>query len=367
MRAPEFWSANARGRDAALSLRALLTPLSWAYAWATARRAQAIVARHAPIPVVCVGNLTLGGAGKTPVARAIRARLGAHAHTLSRGYGGRILGPLRVTPDMEAREVGDEPLLHAADGPAWIAHDRLAGALAAANAGAHAIVMDDGFQNPALAKDVSLVVFDAGFGIGNGQVFPAGPLRERLADGLKRANAVVLLHSARPPPLGAGVGGGGDQEELMRLRTSATSHSILNAPSPYPPPKGGGAPSWLDHFKKPILHARLEPIGETPNGKLVAFAGLARPEKFFDMLAALGAEVEEAAPFPDHHLYTEDDLARLAQLAGEHGARLITTEKDAARLSPDWRAKILVLPVAARFADEAALDALLAPIAARMK
>lgn len=333
LRPPEFWSADARGRDAALTLRALLTPLSWAYAWAGAQRLRAIVARHVSVPVVCVGNLTLGGAGKTPVARALRAALGTNAHTLSRGYGGRLQGPLRVTPDMDVREVGDEPLLHAADGPAWIARDRLAGALAAVQAGAHAIVMDDGFQNPALAKDLSLIVVDPTFGIGNGAVFPAGPLRERLAEGLKRADAVIMLYNL-PPLAGAGA--------------------------------EGGIPDWLAGFSKPILTARLAPAGQVPTGKLLAFAGLARPEKFFDTLVDLGADVADCAPYPDHHPYSEDDLAFLVRMAEEARAQLITTEKDAARLSPEWRARVSVLPVVAEFDDEAALSRLLEPIRASM-
>jgi len=159
-------------------------------------------------------------------------------------------------------------------------------------------------------------------------VFPAGPLRERLADGLARADAVIMMQPAE-----------------------------------------GGAPvaTWLAGFTKPILHARLAPTSEAPRGKLVAFAGLARPEKFFDTLESLGADVDEAVPFADHHPYNDDDLGFLAQLAEERGARLITTEKDAARLSPDWRARVAVLPVTAKFDEEAALDALLAPIQSRMK
>lgn len=324
MRPPEFWRADAEGRDAAWTLRMLLTPVSWAYAFAAAHRLETTVSRHAPIPVVCVGNFTVGGAGKTPITRALRAKLGQGAHTLSRGYGGRVEGPLRVTPDMDAREVGDEPLLHARDGAAWIARDRFAGAMAAANAGAHAIIMDDGFQNPRLAKDLSIIAVDPAYGVGNGQVFPAGPLRERLADGLSRADAIVML---------------GDAE---------------------------CEGEWLEGFSKPVLRARLEPAGIVPEGKLVAFAGLARPEKFFDTLTAMGGQVVEGVPFGDHHFYNESDLGVLAQMAEERDARLITTEKDAARLSPEWRARVFVLPVAARFDDDAALDALLAPIRSRM-
>lgn len=327
MRQPEFWRADASGRDAAHVLRALLTPISWAYAWAGARRIQAATPRHASIPVICVGNLTLGGAGKTPVVRALRAKLGEHAHTLSRGYGGRVEGPLRVTPDMAADEVGDEPLLHAADGAAWISRDRVAGAGAAAQAGAHVVIMDDGFQNPSLAKDLSIVVVDAGFGVGNGAVFPAGPLREPLANGLRRADAVILLASA------------GEAAPL---------------------------PHWLCGFEKPVLRAHIVPIGPPPDAPVVAFAGLARPEKFFDTLAAMGARIEEAVPFPDHHRFGEQDFALLDAIADDHDARLITTEKDAVRLPPEWRARVLTLPIEARFEDEAALDALLAPIVSRM-
>lgn len=329
MRPPEFWKAETDGRDAALALRALLTPLSWIYAAVAAHRFRTTVSRHAQAPVICIGNLTVGGAGKTPISRAIRSKLGPHAHTLSRGYGGRAVGPLRVTPDMEAAEVGDEPLLHARDGAAWVSRDRYAGAQAAVQAGAHVIIMDDGFQNPSLAKDLCIVAVDPAYGVGNGQVFPAGPLRERLRDGLARADAIVMLHNTWSE---------GTPEQ----------------------------PDWLRGFTKPVLQAAVSPIGEAPAGPLVAFAGLARPEKFFDTLEAVGADLQETVPYPDHHPYSEDDLAWLAQLAEERGAKLITTEKDAARLSPEWRARVAVLPVAARFADEAALDALLAPILSRI-
>ncbi len=331
MRPPEFWRADARGRDAAHTLRALLTPVSWAYGWVAARRIATTTPRHAPVPVVCVGNLTVGGAGKTPIVRAIRARLGPHAHTLSRGYGGRLEGPLRVTSDMDVREVGDEPLLHAMDGPAWIARDRVGGALAATNAGARAIVMDDGFQNPSLAKDLCIVAVDAGYGVGNRQVLPAGPLRERLTDGLARAHAIVMLYSRKREK--------GDEP---------ISHD------------------WLGEFDKPVLHAHLEPAGAAPAGKLIAFAGIARPEKLYETLEALGADVLDLYSFADHHVFTEEELNSLAELAKERGATLITTEKDHVRLTPAWRDKVATLPVAARFADEAALDRLLAPIVSRM-
>jgi tetraacyldisaccharide 4'-kinase len=271
------------------------------------------------MPVICIGNLTVGGAGKTPITRAIRAKLGANAHTLSRGYGGRIAGPLRVTPDMAAREVGDEPLAARAR---WRSLDRarsLAGAMAAAQAGAHAIIMDDGFQNPALAKDLSIIAVDPGYGVGNGQVFPAGPLRERSPTASRAPTPSLCCTApavdAREPPGGS------------RL------------------------------FTKPILTRGSNPPASRPT-EPVAFAGLARPEKFFDTLTAMGGKVSEAVPFADHHPYSRSRLGMLAQMAEERDARLITTEKDAARLSPEWRARVAVLPVAARFADEAALGSL---------
>jgi len=321
MRPPDFWSSRR-------VLSTLLVPAGCAYALATRLRLRRAGWR-APVPVICVGNVGVGGAGKTPVALALaRLLAGRNPHFLTRGYRGREAGPLRVDPAKhDARAVGDEPLLLARAAPTWVARDRAAGARAAVAAGAGCIVMDDGHQNPALAKDLSLVVVDGGYGFGNGRVIPAGPLREPIAAGLARADAIVLLH-----PQGA--------EQVEQ--------------------------EWLQGFAKPILHARLEPSGIIPDGPLVAFAGLARPEKFFDTLTSMGAKLADAVPFPDHHPFSDDDLKHLEALAKEHGARLITTEKDAARLSLEWRARVAILPVAARFADDAALENLLAPIRSRM-
>lgn len=319
MRAPEFWSGRAEGRDAAPMLRALLTPVSWLYAAAAAARLATTTPTHADAPVICVGNVSVGGVGKTTVVRAVRALLrarGVEAHALSRGHGGRIPGPVRVDPAIHAAsDVGDEPLLHARDGPAWIARNRVAGAQAAVAAGARAIVLDDGFQNPTLAKDLSLVVVDAQDGFGNGAVLPAGPLREPVATALARADAVILM----------GDGPAVDDPRLARVTR---------------------------------LRAWIEPVGAAPEGPLVAFAGIGRPQKFFDTLAARGGDLVDAVPFADHHPYSESDLAFLAKLAGERGARLVTTEKDHVRLPVAARSAILTLPVTARFADEAALAAL---------
>lgn len=319
MRAPDFWYRNDTGREAAPVLRALLAPLSSLYAWVGARRIATATPVRVSARVICVGNLTMGGAGKTPISRAVRAALGEGAHTLSRGYGGRLKGPHRVDPSDSPSDVGDEPLLHAADGPAWIARDRVAGAQAAIAAGAKALIMDDGFQNPSLAKDLSLVVFDAGAGIGNGRIFPTGPLREPVALGLSRADAVVIVRA-------------GEGAERAR-------------------------PTYLGDFAGPVFDAWLA-APPAPSGALLAFAGIARPEKFFDTVKAAGGALIDGASFPDHHPFTEAELASLARHAAHHDAALITTEKDAVRLPPQWRERVAVLPVTAQFADPVGFAAL---------
>jgi tetraacyldisaccharide 4'-kinase len=329
MQPPRFWYGDVDGRDRALTLQLLLRPVSWIYgAVADARMRRARSAQV--LPAVCVGNLTLGGAGKTPIVRAVRARLAARgiaAHTLSRGYGGRLKGPLRVDPARHAAaDVGDEPLLHARDGPAWIGADRVASAQAAKAAGAQALVLDDGFQNPALAYTRSLLVFDAARGVGNGRVFPAGPLRESLRSGLARADAVILMRAARD---------------------GATEPTLVDA---------------LQRAGKPVLDAWLEPAAAPPAKPLFAFAGIGDPDKFFATLEALGANLAGRLAFPDHYAYTERDMTNLAIDAAAKGARLITTEKDAMRIGARWKPQVSVLPVTAKFSDDAALDALLAEV-----
>lgn len=328
MQPPRFWY-GAEGRESAPMLQLIARPLSWIYAAATARRIQQTTPHGVAAAVICVGNLPVGGTGKTPVVRAIRAALradGIAAATLSRGHGGRLKGPVKVDPERHsARDVGDEPLLHAADGPAWIARDRLAGAHAMVSDGVRAIVMDDGFQNPALAKDLSLLVFDAAAGAGNGRVLPAGPLREPLAAGLARADAVILMQGA--PETAA-------DEESPLARALAAFHG-------------------------PVLSARLAPVGAAPTGALVAFAGIGRPQKFYDTLTGVGATLSDAISFADHHPFTSADMKRLRDHARAHDARLVTTEKDFVRLPVADRADILTLPVTARFDDPAALQGLL--------
>jgi tetraacyldisaccharide 4'-kinase len=316
--------------------RALLTPASWLWAAATARR----LARAQPVdpgvPVICIGNLTVGGTGKTPIVRALAQRLaalGVRVHLLSRGYGGRLAGPVQVDPArMTGAEVGDEPLMLARDFPVWVARDRAAGAKAAAAAGAEVIVMDDGHQNPSVRKALSLVVVDGEtrhgeWPFGDGRVFPAGPLREPLQTGLARADAAVVL---LPVDLAAV-----DPELARRLAA------------------------------RPVLTARLEPAEPPPAGPQLGFAGVGKPWKVERALRAAGCELVDFAPFPDHFAYGEATLAALEARARDFGAGLVTTEKDWARLPPAWRAKVAAWPVRAVFVDPEALDARLASLTTR--
>ena len=312
------------------TLRLLLAPASWIWAAATARR----IARATPfdpgVPVICVGNLTMGGVGKTPVVRALAERLAARgkaAHLLSRGYGGRLAGPVRVDAAAHtAADVGDEPLMLAKDYPVWVARDRAAGAKAAAEAGAQVIIMDDGHQNPSVRKALSLVVVDGetrgeDWPFGDGRVFPAGPMREPLAAGLARADAVLILSPADLPAPDPGL------------------IALLAGP--------------------PLLTGHLQPAAPPPAGPQVGFAGIGKPWKVQRALEAAGCELADFASFPDHAAYDEATLARLADRASVFGEGLVTTEKDWMRLPPAWRERVTAWPVRAVFDDPAALDLLL--------
>ncbi len=273
------------------------------------------------MPVFCIGNLVLGGAGKTPVALALAEMLlgrGLRPCFLTRGYGGREAGPLLVDPDRHgSSDVGDEPLLLARKAPTIVARDRRAGAELALKQGADALILDDGFQNPSLVKDLSLLVVDAAYGFGNGRVFPAGPLRERLTEGLARADAVVLLEGGEPA-------------------------SRLDLPQ-----------------SLPCFKARLQARGRAEgDGQYLAFAGIGRPEKFFASLRVAGVDLAGTLAFPDHHRYAAEDLARLRRDAEARGARLITTEKDLVRLSKEEREGIAVFPVAVAWEEPQALERL---------
>ena len=325
MRDPAFWWAE---RSVAA---ALLAPLGICYGVVAARH-MARPGRKAPVSVICVGNFTVGGAGKTPTAIAIARLLLESGHCpffLSRGYGGRAAGPVRVE-HQRAIEVGDEPLLLARVAPTIVAHDRLAGALAAAEGGANAIVMDDGLQNPSVDKDLAIAVIDGRRGIGNGRIFPAGPLRAPLEAQLDHIDAVLLVGLA-----------------------------------------GRAAERAIDAAQKrglPVFHGELRPAPDTvaalAGRRTLAFAGIADPDKFFATLEAHGIPAAVRKPFPDHHRYAADEMAALVACAQRDGLTLVTTEKDMARMSGDPAAidllrRSAVLPVALTFTDAAVMQAML--------
>lgn len=320
--APRFWQH--RGPTALM-----LAPLGAVIAAVGTLRRRLATPRRVAVPVICVGNLVAGGAGKTPVVLALVAaiaRLGLTAHVLSRGYGGALAGPLRVDPQRhDASMVGDEPLLLATRAPTWAARDRAAGAAAAVAAGAAVIVMDDGMQNTALVHDWDIIVVDGGYGFGNGLLLPAGPLREPIAAGVARARFAIII--------------GADRCDAV----AALGPDI------------------------PVLAARLEAdvAGDDWAGRhVLAFAGIGRPAKFFDSLRELGATLVDEVAFPDHHPYTAAEIAALRDRARAAAATLVTTEKDLVRLPPPLREGIAVLPVRLAWgvSDEATLSTALASL-----
>lgn len=316
MRAPEFWAHQGL-------VPTLLAPLAALYEAAGAARQ--ILARpwRPPVPVVCIGNLVAGGAGKTPVALSLAALLserGHRPHIVLHGYGGNLTGPVRVDPARHgSRDVGDEALLLAQAAPCFVSRDRVAGARAAIAAGAKLVLLDDGFQNPSLVKDFSFVVVDGAYGFGNGMVMPAGPLRETVGRGLRRAQAVIIIGKDRC----------GSE--------AAVAESL------------------------PVLQAALVPqnAGEFAGRKVLAFAGIGRPAKFYATLEALGAEIVARRDFPDHHRYRADEVSALLAAARAHGALAVTTAKDRVRLPDDRHGEIGVLEVAIAWRDKNALVELL--------
>jgi tetraacyldisaccharide 4'-kinase len=294
MREPAFWW-DPHGS------RWWLSPVGAVYGIVAALRMRS-VGQRAGVPVICIGNLTVGGAGKTPAALEVgRLLLAARErpYFLTRGYGGRLAGPVRVDPARHtAAAVGDEPLLLARLAPTIVSRDRVAGAEAARRDGATVIVMDDGFQNPSLTKDLAILLVDGRRGVGNGRVFPAGPLRAPLETQIEFAHAIVVVG----PPEGA-----------SSVIETAERHGVA------------------------VFHAALEPdaatiaaIGKRP---VLAFAGIGNPDKFFATLLEAGIAMAEQTSFPDHHRYTPGDARALLGRADAKNVMLLTTEKDAVRLN----------------------------------
>ncbi|MDA9544221.1 tetraacyldisaccharide 4'-kinase [Bradyrhizobium sp. CCBAU 45321] len=294
MREPAFWY-----RPRSLQSYALW-PLGALYGAITARR-MSRQGVDAGIPVICVGNYHVGGAGKTPTVLALTKllrELGETPVVLSRGYGGRLKGPVMVDRERhDAADIGDEPLMMARDVPVVVARDRLDGVALAKSQGATVILMDDGFQNPALFKDASLIVIDGKRGVGNGEVFPAGPLRAPLAAQLARTDALVLI---------------GDGNAANDVAAEIAKRN------------------------KPELRARLKPdaasLAQLSGKRVFAFAGIGDPERFFRTLSASGIDVARTRAFADHHMFSDGEISALAADAQREQLMLVTTEKDLARL-----------------------------------
>lgn len=317
MRAPDFWRQdNASSR----LVSALLSPLAALYTMGGRRRRAHAKPYRAKARVICAGNLTVGGTGKTPVAIAIARLLvakGDGVYFLTRGYGGKLSGPVLVDANVHsATEIGDEALLLARAAPTIVSRDRAQGAQLAESLGAKIIVMDDGHQNFDLVKDLSLVVVDAETGFGNGRVIPAGPLREPVSDGLARADAIILV--------------------------------------------GDGNPKMPPH-RLPVIAAHIKPVDPRAlrGKKILAFAGIGRPEKFFAMLEAMGAYIAGRKGFADHHMFSATELSDLRAAAKTLGASLVTTEKDWVRLAPSERERVVAVPIHIAFDAPAQLSAIL--------
>jgi tetraacyldisaccharide 4'-kinase len=316
MREPGFWHGPA-------SLNShLLKPLAALYGAVAAQRLKR-KGLNAGIPVLCVGNYHVGGAGKTPTVLALAKllrELGETPVVLSRGYGGELRGPIRVDPARHAAsDVGDEPLMLAGHLPVVVSRKRADGVPLARSRGATVIVMDDGFQSPAIVKDASLIVIDSERGIGNGQVFPAGPLRAPLRPQLARTDALIVV-------------GNGRAAEPVAAEIAAQG--------------------------KPVLSAHLKPdpavVAQLHGRRVLAFAGIGDPTRFFNTLRASGIDVAGQRAFADHHAYSQSQIEGLIAEAGRDGLTLVTTEKDLARLR-DWSQQILPFPVTLEFDDPALL------------
>ena len=305
LKSPKFWQKKNT------FLSKLLSPIGHLYAWEVRRRLKNIKAYRSKIPVICVGNLVMGGVGKTPLAVSIAEYFkmnGMKPVFLTRGYGGGLSNILVDPEKHTSKDTGDEALILSRVAPTIVDADRARGAKTAEKIGAQVIIMDDGFQNPQLIKDLSFVVFDGRYGFGNAKVFPAGPLREPLEDGLKRADAFIVV--------------GKDK---------------------------AGVKDWIEkRFKSlPFMATHIEQdvskIAQLSGKKVFAFAGIGYPDKFFDMLKEYGCDVVETQAFSDHYPYTDEDMTDLMARADKQNAVLVTTAKDGVRIAPRFLPHIQIV------------------------
>lgn len=311
MQKPNFWT------KCGLLSNSLL-PASWLYNTTSKAARSGARSWKAPIPVICIGNLTMGGTGKTTVAISICRKLierGQHPHFLSRGYGRQTTAIQRVDPAKHSiADVGDEPLLLAQVAPVWVHRDRVTAAKRACAEGATCIIMDDGFQNPGLCKDYSVLVFDGPYGIGNGRIFPAGPMREHLKDGCDRADTAVII--------------GQDLGSISQTLSIPIANAEILP-------------------KKPL---------DLSDRKVAAFAGIGRPEKFFETLREMGADVILQKSFPDHHCFSKKEIEDLLLQASKGTAELFTTEKDYVRIPTKFRKHIVSVPIKLVWRDSSIID-----------
>ncbi len=323
---PEFWSEPEGGRH---PMAVLLSPLAGLYSIGATLRTRFTKAEKLPKPVICVGNVTLGGVGKTPFTAMLARHLqsiGQEPHIISRGYGGSEKGPLKVEPHMPATRVGDEPLLLNQTAPTWVSADRARGGDEAIDAGADCLLLDDGFQNPRLHKDFSFLLIDGEEGFGNGVGFPAGPLRERPEQARDRADCLVFVCPFK------------EYDMVGPLRRFALDKPVLRA--------------WLQPDVSAIDQTR----------PYVALCGIGRPQRFFATLENIGLNVVDHQALGDHQPFDPATIAKILAWADNHKAHIITTEKDWMRLPQDQRDQFLALPVTMQVDDPARLAELLTPV-----
>ncbi|MDR1026732.1 MAG: tetraacyldisaccharide 4'-kinase [Lactobacillus sp.] len=304
---PKFWRTKN-------PIAYTLYPLGWVYGALTTLRIKLGRPKKVSKPVICIGNITAGGTGKTPVAISIASILqnkGQKPFFISRGYGGKLSNVLVDPLTHNSSDVGDEPLLLSRQAPAVINSNRYQAAQIAIKEGAEIIIMDDGFQNPTLYKDVSFVVVDAGFGFGNRYCIPAGPLRERVSRGMKRADGIILV--------------GKDENNLAKKLSK----------------------------RHPVFRATIQPVKpDITNTKVIAFAGIGRPSKFYDSLQEIGFKIVKTIDFPDHHKYTEEELDKIIKEADELGAEIYTTSKDFVKIPVSKQTHFKVLEIEIKWQDE---------------